>query len=182
MNGIAALDVHPHWRYVLDTGGRWPGADAGLCVSIHALRKEGDQSWCWFRLRAPDFYPRPPRGGRRLNATWQSVSKLFLSTPSARRATAAQRPRRHKRKISIHALREEGDLYSRVRQGLHRISIHALREEGDKAIRHGTRRCYISIHALREEGDQRPKLRAHQRRYFYPRPPRGGRLFPRIHP
>lgn len=42
MNGIAALDVHPHWRYVLDTGGRWPGADAGLCVSIHALREEGD--------------------------------------------------------------------------------------------------------------------------------------------
>ena len=37
-----------------------------------------------------------------------------------------------KNKISIHALREEGDQshFSTLRQYLH-ISIHALREEGD---------------------------------------------------
>ena len=35
---------------------------------------------------------------------------LFLSTPSARRATAADLHRVHEHDISIHALREEGDL------------------------------------------------------------------------
>ena len=33
----------------------------------------------------------------------------------------------------------------------------------------------ISIHALREEGDALEHLLRHRYRYFYPRPPRGGR-------
>ena len=33
------------------------------------------------------------------------------------------------------------------------ISIHALREEGDVVSPHALRRFKISIHALREEGD-----------------------------
>ena len=37
------------------------------------------------------------------------ISEIFLSTPSARRATLQGRPSRPSRKISIHALREEGD-------------------------------------------------------------------------
>ena len=36
------------------------------------------------------------------------------------------------RYISIHALREEGDLVLTVRSTFVPISIHALREEGDK--------------------------------------------------
>ena len=64
-------------------------------------------------VRCFDFYPRPPRGGRRLPSLHQF---LRLS-------------------ISIHALREEGDL---LLPGLDlfqlRISIHALREEGDYAL------------------------------------------------
>ena len=57
-----------------------------------------------------NFYPRPPRGGRR-SCRWSFCSE---------------------RSISIHALREEGDarlwglLYCLIG-----ISIHALREEGD---------------------------------------------------
>ena len=35
------------------------------------------------------FYPRPPRGGRRISTTPSSQIWEFLSTPSARRATAA---------------------------------------------------------------------------------------------
>ena len=56
------------------------------------------------------------------------------------------------------------------------ISIHALREEGDIGQ---TKICLpwsaISIHALREEGDRiaSPHLETHSD--FYPRPPRGGR-------
>ena len=78
-------------------------------ISIHALREEGD----------------PQR--RRTS----SASIRFLSTPSARRATAARDRFRPVFRISIHALREEGDGQhgSAVRD--HNISIHALREEGD---------------------------------------------------
>ena len=39
----------------------------------------------------------------------------FLSTPSARRATAEKNDDRHPGRISIHALREEGDSISSFR-------------------------------------------------------------------
>ena len=38
-------------------------------------------------------------------------------------------------------------------------------------------RCVISIHALREEGDSSAASPRASPAYFYPRPPRGGRLF-----
>ena len=103
-----------------------------------------------------NFYPRPPRGGRPPPTT----GSLPL------------------RRISIHALREEGDAAVRCRfAGGRRISIHALREEGDEvgvcnlvdclqflstpSARRATDAlpalgyCLsISIHALREEGDR----------------------------
>ena len=41
---------------------------------------------------------------------------------------------------------------------IHNISIHALREEGDMRQPHPLRRAVISIHALREEGDKAPTL------------------------
>ena len=103
-------------------------------ISIHALREEGD----WKRsnarrhqavfLSTPSarratsrgqqargvtkyFYPRPPRGGRHFPST------LWVSTED----------------ISIHALREEGDVAQYVRFPIVvKISIHALREEGDR--------------------------------------------------
>ena len=146
-------------------------------ISIHALREEGDPIFIleettmskflstpsarratMYSARAPrtsrHFYPRPPRGGRR--KIWQFVAKSFrisihalreegdiftpsmtstpsiflstpsarratsvakmetdfdefLSTPSARRATGVQRGQQQQGGISIHALREEGD-------------------------------------------------------------------------
>ena len=61
--------------------------------------------------RSPsDFYPRPPRGGRLHHGQGQELGKQFLSTPSARRATLCQHYFRRVCTISIHALREEGDL------------------------------------------------------------------------
>ena len=56
-------------------------------ISIHALREEGDTSRLTFFLQA----------------------SKFLSTPSARRATALHPPESASNGISIHALREEGD-------------------------------------------------------------------------
>ena len=55
------------------------------------------------------------------------------------------------------------------------ISIHALRVEGDKSGVLLLCQNHISIHALRVEGDRRPATPASSCRYFYPRPPGGGR-------
>ena len=65
---------------------------AGSCtitsgISIHALREEGDDRAIKARLFVLYFYPRPPRGGRRWAFTFASTASVFLSTPSARRAT-----------------------------------------------------------------------------------------------
>ena len=60
---------------------------------------------------------------------------LFLSTPSARRATPHNAHSTACRSISIHALREEGDLFHAVGLLCIVISIHALREEGDSKNR-----------------------------------------------
>ena len=59
-------------------------------------------------------------------------------------------------KISIHALRVEGDMYAAYLYRRRReISIHALRVEGDHGKREGNEgKRTISIHALRVEGDQ----------------------------
>ena len=83
---------------------------------------------------------------------------------------------RQRFEISIHALREEGDLVIGSKVPLTgSISIHALREEGDKEERKRGRPKDISIHALREEGDRGRTTRPQSQCYFYPRPPRGGR-------
>ena len=57
-----------------------------------------------------NFYPRPPRGGRQRGCGEPQGSNQFLSTPSARRATDVKATAYNKALISIHALREEGDL------------------------------------------------------------------------
>ena len=62
------------------------------------------------------------------------------------------------------------------------ISIHALREEGDVHLQNGYDYRSISIHALREEGDQSRPIRLSGCPYFYPRPPRGGRQQRGQHP
>ena len=122
-------------------------------ISIHALREEGDApsgrntpdtpnfyprpprggrlEGAVHGIKTKDFYPRPPRGGRQLARRLQGVQQGFLSTPSARRAT--------------------GDV-DRVEATID-----------------------ISIHALREEGDDLPCSRYLEIQDFYPRPPRGGR-------
>ena len=95
-----------------------------MAISIHALLEEGDQPPQFLStpsarratgaagtpLRSEyHFYPRPPRGGRRSRRVAGSDCKG----------------------ISIHALREEGDLEKVGEVDTYEISIHALREEGD---------------------------------------------------
>ena len=79
-------------------------------ISIHALREEGDHANRRTEVFVPHFYPRPPRGGRHEDRLDVTITCQFLSTPSARRATPAPQPEQPTPEISIHALREEGDI------------------------------------------------------------------------
>ena len=101
-------------------------------ISIHALREEGDLLPGGQIVLFPLFLSTPSARRATFGRT-TSIETLekFLSTPSARRATIWVLSRLVSREISIHALREEGDrvlIIHGVRDG---ISIHALREEGD---------------------------------------------------
>ena len=78
-------------------------------ISIHALREEGDAQTPARKKFFANFYPRPPRGGRHPAASHSVAKGGFLSTPSARRATGLPGTHGPHRRISIHALREEGD-------------------------------------------------------------------------
>ena len=61
-----------------------------------------------------NFYPRPPRGGRLAKFDEKTGLFEFLSTPSARRATLLSQVCENRVVISIHALREEGDVVIRI--------------------------------------------------------------------
>ena len=100
------------------------------------------------------FYPRPPRGGR------HDFGNAFSMDDS----------------ISIHALREEGDGFYCTAVVLYAISIHALREEGDALppLRDIFDELFLSTPSARRATVARLPRLVHSR-YFYPRPPRGGR-------
>ena len=123
-------------------------------ISIHALREEGDRRGYRDRPDPVDFYPRPPRGGRQRLRLVAAQRHRFLSTPSARRATKLRGYGRSRRDISIHALREEGDLRFR------RKTAAPIPFLSTPSARRATFPCLIVM--------SRPSN-------FYPRPPRGGR-------
>ena len=78
-------------------------------ISIHALREEGDTRAAATDSTEPDFYPRPPRGGRRFCKAALARSKNFYPRPPrGGRPGDGPHPCRSCA-ISIHALREEGD-------------------------------------------------------------------------
>ena len=147
-----------------------PRPDAG--ISIHALREEGDSGWKGRAGRFFYFYPRPPRGGRRMEVSSPLKTVQFLSTPSARRATALGLGLRPREIISIHALREEGDssrcsgacchhnFYPRPPRGGRPVFLSRdfpwLLFLSTHRLQSGLRPRVISIHALREEGDLLP--------------------------
>ena len=122
-----------------------------------------------------NFYPSPPRGGRRRSCWRHRTDQRFLSTPSARRATYAFRRSCCSLTISIHALREEGDRMTELKDSRFTISIHALREEGD--IGSGEVLAPTPNFYPRPPRGGRPRgsRRNNKMGDFYPRPPRGGR-------
>ena len=101
-----------------------------------------------------NFYPRPPRGGRRSCYFNLLIEPPFLSTPSARRATA------------VPALR--------ARRGARFLSTPSARRATSACAMRATMPRYFYPRPPR---GGRPSLRARTGKqiYFYPRPPRGGR-------
>ena len=147
-------------------------------ISIHALREEGDGRLRYFGHQAEIISIHALREeGDDKHALVVKLLKIFLSTPSARRATAASRSLSS---TSIH-------FYPRPPRGGRLgwwptsatssvISIHALREEGDlfSLSACGRRTSFLSTPSARRATgwDAEPPRRE---RNFYPRPPRGGR-------
>ena len=145
-----------------------------------------------------DFYPRPPRGGRRPSLRATTCHTYFYPRPPRGGRPSASSRTASPSMISIHALREEGD----PRRGCRRacqarflstpsarrattifesnylpyifLSTPSARRATVAGQRRRVRRR-ISIHALREEGDTRPPQCPGITSDFYPRPPRGGR-------
>ena len=128
--------------------------EATIDISIHALRKEGDDLPCSRYLEIQDFYPRPPRGGRLQLPHGCQPGLEFLSTPSARRATR-----------------------SLIQRSMSFKNFYPRPPRGGRHDTIGGQNVYtiISIHALREEGDATGIPSSKVLRDFYPRPPRGGR-------
>ena len=123
-------------------------------ISIHALREEGDCTRWKPTCTAHYFYPRPPRGGRQFGVREEWLRTGFLSTPSARRATAP---------ISID---------STIRAFLSTPSARRATRWTISKIRWTKR--FLSTPSARRATPAVPATRSASS-YFYPRPPRGGR-------
>ena len=133
-------------------------------------------SFCWFPKTANYFYPHPPRGGRQYIDAHLDDEVQFLSTPSARRATGEIPRYAGHHRISIHALREEGDAHHPNR----RYARHNFYPRPPR----GGRLTVRSIAPGRSQFLSTPSARratphsgrpSSQPADFYPRPPRGGR-------
>ena len=106
-----------------------------------------------------NFYPRPPRGGRRGLLWCIRATLIFLSTPSARRATCT----------SARASSASANFYPRPPRGGRRCSPAGRRGQcrflSTPSARRATFCAFLTIRILT---------------HFYPRPPRGGRLAPTL--
>ena len=146
------------------------------CISIHALREEGDHRRQRRGVLRRNFYPRPPRGGRPRTVRDLITDIKFLSTPSARRATGKTRRAKLFFDISIHALREEGD---RRRGPLppQERDFYPRPPRGGRQLKSSVE--FTTSRFLSTPSARRATLlvltERLSRKDFYPRPPRGGR-------
>ena len=133
--------------------------------------------------RGKNFYPRPPRGGRPHGRIQIFDFVLFLSTPSARRATRPADQRRRGLAIFLStpsARRATAGVWAPYH---HILNFYPRPPRGGRPPAEQGRNShpFISIHALREEGDYWQELYRRLPENFYPRPPRGGRQHSPFH-
>ena len=123
-------------------------------ISIHALREEGDaprrpcKGGCWH------FYPRPPRGGRPQSRSSRAAPRYFYPRPPRGGRHLCFLSALNVSTISIHALREEGDLLVLCKVH-HQCDFYPRPPRGGRPLSSSVSLCRASN--------------------FYPRPPRGGR-------
>ena len=171
----------------------------GRDISIHALRGEGDGITVCDKWKTFEFQSTPSVGRATRLQALQGTSRRFQSTPSVGRATSATRNAvRIKIRISIHALRGEGDPDSRtpttpkgdfnprppwggrlktLRQCVTEGKFQSTPSVGraTKKLKKSLDKLAISIHALRGEGDVEMNSSVFVIFNFNPRPPWGGR-------
>ena len=101
-----------------------------------------------------NFYPRPPRGGRHKHALVIKLLKIFLSTPSARRATTSASGARSSRSYFYPRPPRGGRPYQKLLKAIAEgfLSTPSARRATEHSIAYRVTK-EISIHALREEGD-----------------------------
>ena len=149
-----------------------------LVISIHALREEGNHILAAGQRPGGNFYPRPPRGGRRRVRRLAGQGKrisihalreeddcnvkrcagcvfLFLSTPSARRTTCQPFCVMYFLDLflSTPSVRRATITHNHIKTySCTFLSTPSVRRA---TLITTTRSCqiWISIHALREEGD-----------------------------
>ena len=167
-------------------------------ISIHALREEGDPSTSATSASSRNFYPRPPRGGRRTSSSPTAPPRPFLSTPSARRATRQSsiiwserlnfypRPPRGGRHSFAICLSSFAYFYPRPPRGGRRTSSSLTSRQSNfyprpprggrprKAAGLPPRPIFLSTPSARRATTIVPSTFA-MGSNFYPRPPRGGR-------
>ena len=126
-------------------------------ISIHALREEGDAGALGTAYASNISIHALREEGDPGAAVHCGQDAEFLSTPSARRATASGGLQKALKNISIHALREEGDAMLFFSGSKHRkfLSTPSARRATSWVVQ-----CFAPL------AD------------FYPRPPRGGRPMP----
>ena len=154
----------------------WSLARSGFRISTHALHEEGDPSPNVVPIAAKNFYPRPPRGGRPRPRCGSSRRKIFLPTPSTRRATKCTKNRGKEwgflpTPSTRRATEFRNDFFEYNYEFLPTPSTRRA-TRGTETGRAGR---IISTHALHEEGDTGRAYTIKEVKHFYPRPPRGGR-------
>ena len=122
-------------------------------ISIHALREEGDSKMYGRTVNDNDFYPRPPRGGRRPSSTTPISSANFYPRP----------PRGGRHPGGVGLLRGQ-NFYPRPPRG--------GRPAGRACC--GVESLFLSTPSARR-ATWASTSQTSRRGYFYPRPPRGGR-------
>ena len=149
----------------------------GRRISIHALREEGDT---YNEESVPgmiNFYPRPPRGGRlcRFRYICGLQFHFYPRPPRGGRRSQAS-AKKYNSAISIHALREEGDAAaSDCKQYKSKFLSTPSARRATRMQKAGNKQqAFLSTPSARRATPPDAQWYKNQKD-FYPRPPRGGR-------
>ena len=145
-------------------------------ISIHALREEGDHLPRSWHLAAANFYPRPPRGGRPRRMQQPFGSRYFYPRPPRGGRRILIQNDSNTDFISIHALREEGDIYQNIIEITY-LNFYPRPPRGGRPAYGASLAAYgefLSTPSARRATLLMVRLWQLMEN-FYPRPPRGGR-------